>query len=82
MLPLCLMGLTEAELTALASEGQPYMENKMMDPKLRSVTETVLGAVGAVMVYMGVTDDATWMQWSGGLMTMLALVMPYVMPAK
>lgn len=77
------MGLAMGDFAALATEGAySLMERKMIDPKLRSVLETVLGAVGAVVVYMGFADDATWMQWSGGIMTMLALVLPYVMPAK
>jgi hypothetical protein len=64
------MGLSEAELSALAREGIQLKENKM-DDKIKGVVRHVLTAVGAVAVYMGFIDDATWMQVSGAVMTML-----------
>jgi hypothetical protein len=68
---LSLMGLTEGELSALAREGIQLKETTM-DDKFMGMVRHVLTAIGAVAVYMGVTDDATWMSVSGGLVTLVA----------
>jgi hypothetical protein len=77
---LCLMGLSEAELSALAREGIQLKENKM-DDKMKGVVRHVITAVGAVAVYMGFVDDATWMQVSGALMTMLGFAWSWMAKA-
>lgn len=41
----------------------------------------VLTAVGAVAVYMGVTDDATWLTVSGALATFIPFVWSWVAKA-
>jgi hypothetical protein len=68
---LCLMGLSEAELSALAREGIQLKE-RTMDEKMMGVVRHVLTAVGAVAVYMGMTDDATWLSISGSIATLAA----------
>jgi hypothetical protein len=74
------MGLSEAELSALAREGIQLKENKM-DDKVKGVVRHVLTAVGAVAAYMGFIDDATWMQISGALMTMLGFAWSWMAKA-
>ncbi len=49
-----------------------------MDPKLKDVIASVLASAGAVITYMGWTDAATWAQFSGAAMVVVALVLPYV----
>lgn len=49
-----------------------------MDQKLKDVIATVIGAVGAVAVYMGWTDSTTWAQFGGAAMVVIAVVLPYV----
>ena len=51
MLPLCLMGLTEAELTALASEGALIMEKSMPSP-MPSIQEAIRMMMWAMLGYM------------------------------
>jgi hypothetical protein len=72
--PLCLMGLSEAELSALAREGIQLKETGMMDERMMGVVRHVLTAVGAVAVYFGWTDDATWVTVMGSLMVMVPMV--------
>lgn len=67
------MGLSEAELSALAREGLQLTETNM-DEKLLGVVRHVLTAVGAVVVYLGYTDDATWVTTMGAIMTMVPFV--------
>ena len=62
-------GLAASELTALTSEG--IKMEKTMDEKMMGVVRHVLTAVGAVFVYVGYTDDATWVMVSGSLATMI-----------
>jgi hypothetical protein len=57
-------------------QGQIGREN--MDPKLRDVVASIVAAVGSVVLYMGYTDAATWAQVSGGVMTLLAIALPYI----
>lgn len=71
--PLCSDGLSLAELEALAAEGRILKENEM-DEKLMGVVRHVLTAVGAVVVYLGYTDDATWVTTMGAIMTMVPFV--------
>jgi hypothetical protein len=70
---LCLMGLSEAELSTLAREGL-YLKERTMDEKMMGVVRHVLTAVGAVAVYFGFTDDATWVTVMGSLMVMVPMV--------
>lgn len=67
-----LEGLSTADL-ALLGEGVSIMERKM-DDKLMGVIRHVLTAVGAMMVYAGYTDDATWVTMSGAIMTFVPFV--------
>ena len=65
-----LEGLAPADL-ALVSEGDETEKLKMMDDKMMGVVRHILTAVGAVFVYTGYTDDATWVMVSGSLATMI-----------
>jgi hypothetical protein len=64
------MGLTRAELDALA-EGGIQIKEETMDEKTMGVVRHILTAIGAVVVYAGWTDDQTWMTVMGSLMTMI-----------
>jgi hypothetical protein len=70
---LCLMGLSEAELSTLAREGL-YLKETKMDDKQMGVVRHILTALGAVLVYMGYTDDGTWAMVAGSMATMVGLV--------
>jgi homoserine kinase len=66
------MGLTGSELMgALATEGAIKLMERKMDDKLMGVIRHVLTAVGAMFVYAGYTDDATWVTVSGSLATLI-----------
>jgi len=67
------MGLTEAELSALAGE-RIQLKERIMDDKQLGVVRHILTAVGAVLVYMGYTDDGTWAMVAGALATMAGFV--------
>jgi hypothetical protein len=49
-----------------------------MDEKVMGVVRHVLTAVGAVVTYMGWTDDATWVTVMGSLMTMLPFMWSWI----
>jgi hypothetical protein len=70
MLPLCLMGLTEAELTALASEGA-LIRKQTMSEKTAGMIRHVLTAMGGLMVMMGYTDEMTVATVVGAIMTLV-----------
>lgn len=53
-----------------------------MDPKLKDVFASVIAAVGSVLLYMGWTDATTWAQISGGVMTLAAVVLPFIWKPK
>lgn len=67
------MGLAASEMGRLASEAA-YLTERNMDEKKLGVIRHVLTAAGAVMVYMGWTDDATWTTVMGSLMVMVPMV--------
>ena len=71
-------GLSPADL-ALVSEG--YQMEKAMDDKQMGVVRHVMTAVGAVAVYMGWTDDATWIMVAGAMSTMLGFVWSWMSKA-
>ena len=81
MLPVSLMGLTESELTALASEGVPIGRNQMGDEKFMGMVRHVMTALGAVAVYYGMTDEATWVMVGGALTTMVGFLWSYMSKA-
>ena len=66
-------GLDAATLDALATGGTQSKETTM-DEKMMGVVRHVLTAVGAVAVYAGYTDDASWVMVSGALATMVGFV--------
>jgi hypothetical protein len=74
------MGLSEAELSALAREGIQLKENTM-DEKMMGVVRHVLTAAGAVAVYLGLVDDATWLSVSGSIATLVGFVWSWVAKA-
>jgi archaeosine-15-forming tRNA-guanine transglycosylase len=80
MLPLSLMGLSESELTALASEGVLITE-RTMDERTAGMIRHVLTSVGGLMVMMGYTDDATVLAVTGAAMTLLGFVWSYMAKA-
>ena len=45
-----------------------------MDEKLMGVVRHVLTAVGAVLVYVGYTDEGTWTTTMGGIMMVVPVV--------
>jgi hypothetical protein len=75
------MGISGLEMGRLASEGAYQLAEKTMDDKMMGVVRHVLTAVGAVMVYMGLVDDATWMSVSGALATMAAFAWSWMAKA-
>lgn len=50
----------------------------MFDPKVDGMMRHVLGAVGAVLVYMGYLDEASSTEFVGGAMTILAFMWSWV----
>jgi archaeosine-15-forming tRNA-guanine transglycosylase len=80
MLPLSLMGLSESELTALASEGVLITE-RTMDERTAGMIRHVLTSVGGLMVMMGYTDDATVLAVTGAAMTLLGFIWSYMAKA-
>lgn len=75
--PLCSDGLSLAEFEALAREGQSSMERDM-DDKAMGVVRHFLTAFGGLFVYMGYTDDATWVMVSGAIATMIGFAWSWV----
>jgi archaeosine-15-forming tRNA-guanine transglycosylase len=73
MLPLSLMGLTESELTALASEGILITE-RTMDERTAGMVRHVLTSVGGLVVMMGYADEATVLTMVGAVMTLIGFV--------
>ena len=66
------MGFSATEMGRLASESAYQLtENKMMDDKMMGVVRHFLTAFGGLFVYMGYTDDATWVMVSGAVATMI-----------
>jgi hypothetical protein len=73
------MGLTGSELLgALATEGATNLMERKMDDKMMGVVRHILTAVGAIVTYMGWTDDATWVTVMGSLMTMIPFMWSWV----
>ena len=69
------MGLALGELSRLVTEAAYYhARRKTMNDKQMGVVRHVMTAVGAVAVYMGWTDDATWVMVAGAMSTMLGFV--------
>ena len=68
------MGFAAGDFAALATEGAYQRMEKKMDEKLMGVVRHVLTAVGAVIVYVGYTDEATWTTTMGALMTMVPFI--------
>ena len=46
----------------------------MLGDKEMGVVRHILTAVGGVFVYMGYTDDATWVMVSGSIATMIGFM--------
>ena len=68
-------GLAPADLARLATEGAYQLtEKKMLGDKEMGVVRHILTAVGGVFVYMGYTDDATWVMVSGSIATMIGFM--------
>ena len=67
---LCLMGLSEAELLALAREGHQLTERKMTEHTAGMVRH-ILTSIGGVLVMMGYTDEMTMATVVGAAMTLL-----------
>ena len=77
------MGLALGELSSLVTEAAYYHARRnTMDDKLRDVMTSTLAAAGMWVVWLGVTDASTWMSWSGAIMMVLSVVLPFVMPKK
>ena len=71
--PHLIEGWALGEYTALVVEGF-YSRRKTMDDKFMGMVRHVMTAVGAVAVFYGWTDDASWAMVSGGLATLLSFV--------
>ena len=52
-----------------------------MDDKMMGVVRHFLTAFGGLFVYMGYTDDATWVMVSGALATMLGFAWSWMAKA-
>jgi hypothetical protein len=66
------MGLTGSELLgALATKGATNLTERTMDDKMMGVVRHMLTALGALFVYAGYTDDATWTMVAGSMATMI-----------
>lgn len=74
------LGFGPADYAALVTEGSYHLARKinMMNEKVLGVVRHVLTAVGAVVVYVGWTDDATWVTVMGSIMTMVPFVWSWV----
>jgi hypothetical protein len=76
------MGLTGSELMgALATEGAIKLMEKKMDEKMMGVVRHILTAVGALFVYAGYTDDATWSMVAGSMATMIGFAWSWMAKA-
>jgi hypothetical protein len=71
-------GLSLADLAQLGEGDFTQERVMMMNEKLMGVLRHILTAVGAVVVYMGWTDDATWVTVMGSLMTMIPFMWSWV----
>jgi len=74
MIPVCFMGLTEAELTALASEGVSLTETNTMTDGMKDMLRSVMMAVGAVMLYMGYWDQSMVNEFVGGALGVFSAI--------
>ena len=76
------MGFSGLEMGRLASEGMYQLtENKMIDDKMMGVVRHFLTAFGGLFVYMGYTDDATWIMVSGAVATMIGFAWSWMVKA-
>jgi hypothetical protein len=69
------------EYWALVTEACYKKSERKMDDKQMGVLRHILTAVGAVMVYMGYTDDATWVMVSGSMATMIGFAWSWMAKA-
>lgn len=63
-------------------EPDQLERNETMDPKLNNVVASGLAFAGALGIYFGLTDESTWAGIAGGLSTIIAFVLPFVLPHK
>jgi hypothetical protein len=77
----CLMGLSTGELGRLATEGAYSLKERKMDEKMMGVVRHILTAVGALFVYAGYTDDATWSMVAGSMATMIGFAWSWMSKA-
>jgi hypothetical protein len=76
-----LMGFAMADFASLAAEGAYQLTEKKMDEKMMGVVRHILTAVGALFVYAGYTDDATWVMVSGSMATMIGFAWSWMSKA-
>ena len=76
------MGFSATEMGHLASEGAYQLTENKMDDKMMGVVRHFLTAFGGLFVYMGYTDDATWVMVSGALATMVGFTWSWMAKAK
>lgn len=50
-----------------------------MDDKLRDVMTSVLAGIGSVVTYIGFADATQWASWSGAIMMVAAVVLPFML---
>lgn len=53
-----------------------------MDTRLNNVIASGLAFLGALGIYFGFADEATWAKVGGALSTLIAVLMPFVMKPK
>ena len=76
------MGLALGELSSLVVEGAYHARrNRMIDDKMMGVVRHFLTAFGGLFVYMGYTDDATWVMVSGAIATMIGFTWSWMAKA-
>ena len=65
----------------LLDAGEPKRRTGM-NPKLNNIVASGVAFAGALLLYFGVTDEATWAKISGGLMTVISVAMPFFIGDK
>lgn len=75
-------GLSEPELTALASQGAIIKRESKMTDSMKDMLRSVLMAFGAVLVYMGVMDEAMVNEMVGSALVLFSVVWSWAAPRE
>jgi hypothetical protein len=72
-------GLSPADLAELGLGD--FTTERTMDDKMMGVVRHMLTALGALFVYAGYTDDATWTMVAGSMATMIGFAWSWMAKA-